>query len=42
MDKDRKAIIDRKAEGRARALEKMGRGKGKYTEETAGTAMETA
>ena len=42
MDKDRKAIIDRRAEGRAKALEKMGRGKGKYTEETAGTAMETA
>merc|ERR1711922_45815 len=37
MDKDRKAIIDRRAKGRAAAL---GKDKGKYTEESA--AMETA
>ncbi len=42
MDKDRKALIDRRAAGRLRALERMGRGKGKYTEETAAAAMETA
>merc|ERR1719273_780304 len=39
MDKDRKAILDRRAKGRADAL---GKDKGKYTEETAATAMETA
>ena len=39
MDKDRKNILDRRAKGRAEAL---GKDKGKYTEETAGTAMETA
>ena len=38
MDKDRKAILDRRAKGRAEAL---GKDKGKYTEETAATAMET-
>merc|ERR1711915_823573 len=37
MDKDRKAILDRRAKGRAAALVKD---KGKYTEESA--AMETA
>merc|ERR1712165_288697 len=37
MDKDRKAIIDRRAKGRAEAT---GKDKGKYTEETA-TAMES-
>merc|ERR1712042_287349 len=37
MDKDRKAILDRRAKGRAAAL---GKDKGKYTEESA--AMETA
>jgi len=36
MDKNRKAIVDRKAKGR---LEKQSKGKGKYTEET---AMDTA
>ena len=40
MDKDRKAILDRRAKGRAEAL---GKDKGKYTEESAAaTAMETA
>merc|ERR1712110_310608 len=39
MDKDRKAILDRRAKGRAEAL---GKDKGKYTEETAATAMETS
>merc|ERR1719510_696707 len=39
MDKDRKKILDRRAKGRAQAL---GKDKGKYTEESASTAMETA
>jgi len=40
MDKDRKAILDRRAKGRAEAL---GKDKGKYTEETAAsTAMESS
>merc|ERR1712141_817892 len=39
MDKDRKLIIDRRAKGRAAAT---GKDKGKYTEETATAAMETA
>merc|ERR1711970_1683646 len=39
MDKDRKAILDRRAKGRAEAL---GKDKGKYTEEFAASAMETA
>merc|ERR1712036_103602 len=39
MDKDRKLIIDRRAKGRAEAT---GKDKGKYTEETAAAAMETA
>merc|ERR1719192_1453667 len=39
MDKDRKNILDRRAKGRADAL---GKDKGKYTEETASTAMETS
>merc|ERR1739848_340520 len=39
MDKDRKLIIDRRAKGRAAAT---GKEKGKYTEETAAAAMETA
>merc|ERR1712001_747957 len=39
MDKDRKAIIDRRAKGRAAAT---GKDKGKYTEESAAAAMETA
>merc|ERR1712045_529710 len=39
MDKDRKNILDRRAKGRAEAL---GKDKGKYTEESAATAMETA
>ncbi|KPJ16095.1 60S ribosomal protein L26 [Papilio machaon] len=38
MNKDRKAILDRRAKGRLAAL---GKDKGKYTEETA-TAMETS
>merc|ERR1739842_246968 len=38
MDKNRKAILDRRAKGRAEAL---GKDKGKYTEETAATAMES-
>merc|ERR1739840_84487 len=38
MDKDRKAIIDRRAKGRAEAT---GKDKGKYTEESA-AAMETS
>lgn len=44
MDKDRKAILERRAKGRLAAL---GKDKGKYTEETAATTtsatpMETA
>jgi len=39
MDKDRKNILDRRAKGRADAL---GKDKGKYTEETASSAMETS
>ncbi len=41
MDKDRKAILERRAKGRLVAL---GKDKGKYTEETTTTAapMETA
>ena len=39
MDKDRKLIIDRRAKGRAAAT---GKDKGKYTEENAAAAMETA
>merc|ERR1739842_185429 len=39
MDKDRKNILDRRAKGRAEAT---GKDKGKYTEESAATAMETA
>ena len=39
MDKDRKAILDRRAKGRAEAL---GKDKGKYTEESSASAMETA
>lgn len=40
MDKDRKAILERRAKGRLAAL---GKDKGKYTEETAASApMETA
>jgi large subunit ribosomal protein L26e len=39
MDKDRKRILDRRAKGRAEAL---GKDKGKYTEESASSAMETA
>lgn len=41
MDKDRKAILERRAKGRLAAL---GKDKGKYTEETTTTAapMETA
>ncbi|KAI5639507.1 ribosomal proteins l26 eukaryotic, l24P archaeal domain-containing protein [Phthorimaea operculella] len=39
MNKDRKAILDRRAKGRLAAL---GKDKGKYTEETATTAMETS
>jgi large subunit ribosomal protein L26e len=39
MDKDRKKILDRRAKGR---LEALGKDKGKYTEESASTAMETA
>merc|ERR1712107_541625 len=39
MDKDRKNIIDRRAKGRAEAL---GKDKGKYTEESAASAMETS
>merc|ERR1711936_777199 len=39
MDKDRKLIIDRRAKGRAAAT---GKDTGKYTEETATAAMETA
>ena len=38
MDKDRKKILDRRAKGRAEAT---GKDKGKYTEETAATAMES-
>merc|ERR1712088_666323 len=38
MDKDRKKIIDRRAKGRAEAT---GKGKDKYTEESAATAMES-
>merc|ERR1711972_1031098 len=38
MDKDRKAIIDRRAKGRAEAL---GKDKGKYTEETANAMDES-
>merc|ERR1712011_4036 len=38
MDKDRKAIVERRAKGRLAAL---GKDKGKYTEETA-AAMETS
>ena len=34
MDKDRRQIIDRRAAGRDKAL---GKDKGKYTEETAGS-----
>merc|ERR1712024_419107 len=39
MDRDRKNILDRRAKGRAEAL---GKDKGKYTEESAATAMETS
>merc|ERR1711997_305151 len=39
LDKDRKNILDRRAKGRAEAL---GKDKGKYTEESAATAMETS
>lgn len=40
MDKDRKAILERRSKGRLAAL---GKDKGKYTEETAATSpMETA
>lgn len=40
MDKDRKAILERRAKGRLAAL---GKDKGKYTEETTtATPMETA
>lgn len=42
MDKDRKKIVERRAKGRLAAL---GKDKGKYTEESAGstvTPMETA
>merc|ERR1711990_535353 len=39
MDKDRKNILDRRAKGRAEAL---GKDKGKDTEESAATVMETA
>jgi len=39
MDKDRKKILDRRAKGRAAAT---GKDKGKYTEETAGSAMDQA
>ncbi|XP_063699677.1 large ribosomal subunit protein uL24 [Culicoides brevitarsis] len=39
MDKDRKKILDRRAKGRLAAL---GKDKGKYTEESAAQAMETA
>merc|ERR1711964_874277 len=39
MDKDRKKILDRRAKGRAEAT---GKDKGKYTEESAATAMESA
>jgi len=39
MDKDRKNIIDRRAKGRAEAT---GKDKGKYTEESAASAMETS
>uniref|UniRef100_R4G4E0 Putative 60s ribosomal protein l26 n=4 Tax=Rhodnius TaxID=13248 RepID=R4G4E0_RHOPR len=39
VDKDRKKILDRRARGRALAL---GKDKGKYTEETATTAMDTS
>merc|ERR1711936_575103 len=38
MDKDRKKILDRRAKGRAEAT---GKEKGKYTEESAATAMES-
>merc|ERR1712170_101383 len=38
MDKDRKKILDRRAKGRAEAT---GKDKGKYTGETAATAMES-
>lgn len=38
MDKDRKKILDRRAKGRAEAT---GKDKGKYTEESAATAMES-
>ncbi|CAG9803072.1 large ribosomal subunit protein uL24 [Chironomus tepperi] len=38
IDKDRKRILDRRAKGRLAAL---GKDKGKYTEETAASAMET-
>merc|ERR1712018_459610 len=38
MDKDRKKILDRRAKGRAEAT---GKDKGKYTEETAASAMES-
>merc|ERR1711976_9482 len=38
MDKDRKKSLDRRAKGRAEAT---GKDKGKYTEETAATAMES-
>lgn len=39
MDKDRKKILDRRAKGRAAAT---GKDKGKYTEETAASAMDQA
>jgi len=38
MDKDRKAIVERRAKGRLAAL---GKDKGKYTEETAAAAPAT-
>merc|ERR1711974_233124 len=38
MDKDRKAILDRRAKGRAEAL---GKDKGKHSEESVAAAMET-
>lgn len=39
MDKDRKKIIDRRAKGRQAAL---GKDKGKYTEDSAASAVETS
>lgn len=39
MDRDRKKIVDRRAKGRLAAL---GKDKGKYTEESAASAVETS